>query len=416
MRFYNASKILITLLLLMPGFLSNAQEEDKKFGASLYGYVKNDLYFDSRQTLAAREGFTLFWPKPEQLDAAGEDLNDKFNFNMLAIQTRFGIRVNGPDAFGAKTSGLIEADFFAQANANINLVRMRHAYIKLNWTNTELLAGQFWNPLFTTVCYPGVVSFNTGLPIQPFARNPQLRLTQTFGDMQLVVAALSQRDHASPGGPATLRNAGFPDMHLQLRYNSNSVFAGVGGAYKQIIPSIQTATGYKTTESVGGLSLMGFLKLQTNGLTFKIKETYGQNLYDMLNISTFAITGFSNDIYAYPEYTPIQNNSIWAEIHTNGSKFQTGIFGGYNQNLGASEEIIPGTIEGGGRGVDKLHYILRVSPRVVFISNKTKIAAEIEYTGAAFAENLNDYDEKGKITNSKYYANTRVLLSILYAF
>lgn len=416
MRFYSASKVALSFILLCPGFLSIAQEDQKKFDVSISGYVKNDLYFDSRQTFSAREGFTLFWPQPAQLDAGGEDINDKFNFNMLAIQSRLGVKAIGPDAFGAKTTGYIETDFFAQSNANINLLRLRHAYVKLNWTNTELMAGQYWNPLFTAVCYPGVVSFNTGLPIQPFARNPQLRLTQSMGDLKLIVAALSQRDHASPGGPGSLRNVGFPDMHLQLHYSSNSLVAGAGGAYKQVIPSLLTATGYKTTESVGGLSLMGFLKLQTDGLTFKIKETYGQNLYDILGISTYAITNLSNDIYAYPEYTPIQNNSIWTEIHTNGSKFQAGLFGGYNQNLGASEEIIPGTIEGGGRGVDSIHYILRVAPRVVFISNKTKIAAEVEYTGAAFAEDPNDFDEKGKITNSEYYANTRVLLSILYAF
>lgn len=416
MSFNRITRFSITLLFLLPGLSMFSQEYDKSFNVSFSGYVKNDLFFDSRQVFAAREGFTLFWPKAAELDAGGEDINDKFNFNMLAIQSRFGLKATGPDAFGAKTTGYIEADFFAQADANINLLRLRHAYVKLNWTNTELLAGQFWNPLFTTVCYPGVISFNTGAPIQPFARNPQLRLTQSFGDLQLILAALSQRDHASPGGPSTLRNAGFPDMHLQLRYITNSFTAGAGGAYKWIIPTLTTATGYKTNEGVGGLTLTGFLKVQTDALTFKVKETFGQNIYDMLNISTYAVTNFSNDVYAYPEYTPIRNNSIWAEIHTNGSTFQTGIFGGYNQNLGAGEEIIPGTIAGGGRGVNNIHYILRVSPRVVFISNKTKIAAEVEYTGAAFAENPGDFDENGKITNSEYYANTRVLLSILYAF
>jgi hypothetical protein len=342
---------------------------------------------------------------------------------MLAIQSRVGIKVSGPEAFGAKTTGVIETDFFAQANANINLVRMRHAYVTLNWGTTELMAGQYWNPLFTAVCYPGVASFNTGAPIQPFARNPQLRLTQKLGDLKLILAALSQRDHASPGGPSVLRNAGIPDMHLQLHYensfseNSNLV-AGVGTAYKRIVPSLTTSTGYKTTEKVAGTSFMGFLKLQTNALTFKIKETFGQNLYDMLNISTFAVTNVSNDVYLYPEYTPIRNNAIWADVQTNGSTFQVGLFGGYNQNLGASEEIIPGSIEPGGRGVSKIDYILRVSPRVVFLSNKTKVAAEVEYTGAAFANpnNPNDYDEKGRITNSDYVANTRLLLSILYAF
>ncbi len=56
--------------------------------------------------------------------------------------------ITGPDAFGAKTSGVIEADFFAQLNPNINLLRLRHAYVKFNWEHLEFLAGQTWNPLF----------------------------------------------------------------------------------------------------------------------------------------------------------------------------------------------------------------------------------------------------------------------------
>jgi hypothetical protein len=142
----------------------------------------------------AIEGNFSLCPEPVNPDINNIDKNAQPNFNFLAIQSRLSGKITGPDAFGAKTSGLIEGDFFAQANDNINLFRMRHAFIKLNWKNTELLTGQYWNPFFVTGCFPNTVSFNTGTPLQSFARNPQVSLTHSFGNIILVAAALSQRD------------------------------------------------------------------------------------------------------------------------------------------------------------------------------------------------------------------------------
>ena len=96
--------------------------------------------------VAAREGHFLLWPSAENLDINGDDINAKANFNMLAIQSRLSMALFGPDALGAKTSGLIEGDFFAQLNDNINLFRLRHAFVKLNWTHIEVLAGQYLEP------------------------------------------------------------------------------------------------------------------------------------------------------------------------------------------------------------------------------------------------------------------------------
>src|SRR5210317_1659166 len=146
-------KYLIIVLALFFSMSLTAQEEESKFGIKFSGFVKNDFFIDSRQTICAREGHFLLWPAPEELDEYGNDINAKSTFNMLAIQSRLSGKITGPNAFGAKTSGLIEGDFFAQANDNINLFRMRHAYVKLNWTRVELLTGYTWNPLFVTDCF-----------------------------------------------------------------------------------------------------------------------------------------------------------------------------------------------------------------------------------------------------------------------
>ena len=103
------------LFLMVQGISAQDKEKDeeKKFGAKISGFVKNDFFYDTRQTVAAREGHFLLWPSPENLDMIGEDINAQSNFNMLAIQSRISLALSGPDALGAKTSGLIEGDFFA---------------------------------------------------------------------------------------------------------------------------------------------------------------------------------------------------------------------------------------------------------------------------------------------------------------
>ncbi|MGM0626440.1 MAG: hypothetical protein ACQES0_11205, partial [Bacteroidota bacterium] len=62
--------VLFVVLIALP-FVSKAQDdnsENKKFGISWSGFVKNDFFFDSRQTVAAREGHFLLYPMPVNED------------------------------------------------------------------------------------------------------------------------------------------------------------------------------------------------------------------------------------------------------------------------------------------------------------------------------------------------------------
>jgi hypothetical protein len=424
--------VLLIIVISTSGLKIIAQEEVNTFGIKFSGFVKSDFFFDSRQGVSAREGHFYLWPAAESLDASGEDINAKSNFNFLAVQSRLSGSINGPDAFGAKTSGLIEGDFFAQANDNINLFRLRHAIVKLKWTNTELIAGQYWNPFFVTGCFPGTISFDTGTPLQSFARNPQIRLTQSLGDLQLIVAALSQRDFASRGpDPANnnstlvssdfLRNSSIPDIHLQVHYKikneeaGNSVLFGAGAAYKVLSPRLSSKSGsdtYKVNEKVRGITAIAFTNITTRPATLKLQGRYGENIADLLSISGFAVKEEVDATTGERSYTPLKNISFWGEVHTNGTKVQAGVFGGFLKNQGTKEEMSAANNPVYGLGTN-IESLFRVSPRVIFISGKTKIACELEYTSAAYGSN---YDTFYVPAATKSVANTRLLLSAIYAF
>ncbi len=413
--------ILILLVILIPAISFSQKEEKEKIKISVSGFIKSDFFWDTRQTVSAREGHFLLFPKPVQLDAAGADINEGLNFNFLSIQSRVGLNIVGGTIFNAKVSGKIEGDFFGQLNPNINLFRLRHAYLKLNWTSTELLLGQYWIPMFITDCFPGTISFNTGVPFQPFGRSPQIRLTHKMGKIKLIAIANSQRDYASrgpnPASPATtlpssqyLRNSAMPELSLQLHIKpTNYLWMGIGGSYKEIVPQIVTPENYKTNESIGGFNSIAFAKLKTSKFTLKLQGIYGQNMPDVLSIGGFAITDSTDIAKGYVSYSTLNTVSAWIDLHTNGKKFQVGIFGGYSKNLGANKDIV-GPIYGLGTNIESIY---RVSPRVIYKSKNVRLALEGEYTLANYGSTR---DAKGVPTTITAADNFRLLLACYYVF
>ena len=415
--------IIVALALLTSVAVSAQEKEESKFGVKFSGFVKNDFFWDSRQTVSAREGHFLLWPAPVTLDERGEDIFGTASFNFLAIQSRLSAKITGPDALGAKTSGLIEGDFFAQSNLNVNLLRLRHAYVKLNWEHTEVMTGQYWNPLFVTACFPGTVSFNTGTPLQSFARNPQIRVTHNIHGFSILAAVLGQRDFSSVGplGASSryLRNSAVPEMQVQVHYGTNNeegmnIIAGAAAAYKTIVPRLSSSpvdgVTYKVDEKVRGFTAMAFSKLTTKPITAKLQVRYGENIADILGISGFAATAITDATTGERSYAPLKSMTFWGEVHTNGNP-QVGIFGGYTSNNGLNETILA-TVPVYGRGTT-IRSLYRIAPRIIYNVGKLRLAAEVEYTSAAYGDNYDEYYIPADITSAN---NLRVLTAVYYFF
>ncbi len=406
--------IFLFLIFLLP-IIAFSQEADKdKLKVSLNGFVKNDMFWDTRQTVSAREGHFLLFPQPINLDADGNDINEGLNFNFLSLQSRVSINIKGTKALNADVSGKIEGDFFAQANDNINLFRLRHAYFKLNWTSTELLLGQTWIPMFITDCFPGTISFNTGSPFQPFGRNPQIRLTQELGFAKFIAIANSQRDYSNRGIAGTtgayLRNSAIPELSGQIHISPvKPLLIGVSGSYKQIKPQLVTPQGYKTDEVLGSFNVLAFARLKTDDITFKLQGIYGQNMPDVLSIGGFAISETTDVTKGFVKYATINTASAWLDFQTNGD-FSVGIFGGYSKNMGANKNIIAGTTYGLGTNIESLY---RISPRISYKINKVKFALEGEYTVANYGSEFSNKGIPEKLTEAN---NFRVLFASYYFF
>jgi hypothetical protein len=418
----------------------SATSSSSSFGIRFSGYVKTDILYDTRQTVGLRDGQFLLYPEPKRLDQEGKDINGTGIFNMLNIQTRLAGTITGPDALGAKTSGFIEAEFFGNTNAAINSFRLRHAYVKLNWSRTELLAGQTWHPMFSPDCFPNTVSFNTGAMFTVFSRNPQIRIIRNIGRFSVALAAISQLDFTSNGPDGAnskyLRNSMIPELDLQLQYlkknadNGNEFLIGAGVDYLVLVPRLSSevilkkamdtvinsvvvhqnavTAIYKTTARVDAFSYNFIAKLKLRAMTFKVGGYYGENSYGFTLLGGYAVKSVTDSVKGFVDYANVRTMTAWGEISTNGTRLSAGVFGGFSRNLGIGETVA-GPYYSRGSDID---YLYRISPRLIWNIAKVRLAAELEYTATAYGKS----NEKGYVYEAKEVANLRLLLGVYYFF
>ncbi|WP_312077114.1 DcaP family trimeric outer membrane transporter [Chryseobacterium sp.] len=222
----NPSEKTISDSLAKPKPIVAEQPKEGKVKVDFYGFIRNDIFYDTRQNIGAGENIVPLYPRDRALDVNGDDINDSPKFHMLSVVSRAGITVKGPDVLGAKTAGILEGEFFGATEGGINEFRLRHAYITLDWEKTQLGVGQYWHPMVILDCLPNVVNYSTGSPIFALNRNPQVRLTHKLSDKFKVIAAInSQRDFTPNTAP--YRDSGMPSTHLQFQFKSKSFVAGI---------------------------------------------------------------------------------------------------------------------------------------------------------------------------------------------
>ncbi len=406
------TKLVFISFLLLNSSVILAQEKDSSqtnFGIKFNGYVKTDIMYDSRQTVAAREGHYLLYPTEELLDVNSEDINAKDNLNILAIQTRLVSKITAPDVLGAKVGGLIEAAFFGQTESDINGFRLRHAFLKMEWEKSSILIGQYWHPMFVTEVHPTTISSNAGLPIQAVSRNPQVKYTYHAGDVHLSLTALSQLDFMNfgPDGTSTsyLRNSTVPIVDFTIKYKSNNIVVGAGANYKKLHPSLQNTDGtniYLADAEISSTAFIGFAKFVKNRFSWKVEGIYGGNLTDLVMLGGYAVKD-TTSLGFESGYTDIKTVSAWTEL-AYGNDVQVALFAGYTENLGADDNIVGDIYY--SRGSD-IAYVMRFSPRIQYKIGRALYGVEVEYTVAEYGTP----DIKGVVRNGEAVGNLRVLLA-----
>lgn len=422
----------IVAVMFLPLLMVAQDGKKTNFGIKFSGFVRNDVIYNSRQVVAARgENDFILAPEPVVLDKDKKDINAVPNYNIVSFTSRIRGKITGPEAFGAKTSGLIEADFLGSTGLSKFDLRLRHAIIKLDWSKAHVLVGQYWHPMFVTDCFPKTVSFGAGITFNPFARNPQIRYTYNFTkEFSVATSILSQGQYRSKGNPFSQQNSGIPESNIHLQYKSDLIVVGVQFDYQVLRPRLVSDSNYVTKTTVSSKSYLGYLKLKLKPIRLSLYGIYGQNNDNMVMMGGYSI---KNRIYSKEEinkniveYIPHNTATVWADFETTGKKIKLGLFLGYSQNMGASDSIVVDSYTGRWGDVNAL---MRIAPRVVYISNTIKVGFELEYSAADYAEqkldekgvplvgsDIGGISKYGKITNYTTANNIKFIFSMAYIY
>lgn len=360
----------------------------------LSGYIKTEGTYDTRQVLQVREGHLHLYPLPDAPDAETD------NLLLNAFQSRLTVTGAGTEAFGAALTGVLEADFFGLSNQDVNGLRLRHAFLKLDWGQHELLAGQYWSPLFSPSVVAAVPSGSGGAPFQPIARLMQVRYTWRPGALSIVAAASQQRDAFSDiGGSKQQQQAGLPGAHLHGEYAFGGGSVGVGAYYKALRPE-------PLGDRFSAWAAQAYASAPLGPVTAKAKVTYGTDMTDHLMTGGFVRTEGGG-------YETLAAAAGWVDLSTTRSGLTAGLFAGYLTNLGANSDVV--VADEFVRAAD-MNHLWRLAPRLVYDTGRLRLAAELEVTSALYASESDARFRPQAQAGDPAVANVRSLVSAFYFF
>ncbi len=394
---------------------------EKEWDVSWYGFIRTDYIWDTRKSAQVREYNLNLYPLDEVLDVNGADLNDTGASNFLSVVSRLGVKVKGPNVWGAKISGTLEGDFFGNTESTIGLLRLRHAHVNMDWSKTSLLMGQTWYPTFIPEVFPGVANFSTGILFNPFGWASQIRLKQNFTkEFSGAITAYKEREfttQTATGGTQNSAsiNSSVPTIHGQLQFKNKNWIAGLGAEFKSLQPLTESG-GKVSNEKANSTSFVGYAKYSNDKFSVK---AYGITGTDMANL--VMLGGFVGYTQAgqVETYESSKTTAYWIDIASNNKKVAPGLFFGMTTNDGTSRNLAAGeTVKYYMRGVAGtrvVEQVMRVSGRVDFKQNKFRVTPEIEYTGATWGD-LNTNGNGTADLNKKDVSNMRFMISCAYSF
>ena len=447
------SAVLLALCAMNVSAAETAQKAEPKNNIKLYGFVRNYLTFDSRESVSGTGDLFYYLPKDVKMNEAGtEDLNAAPSFRYLALTSRLGVDVTGYSIDNVHFGAKIEADFYSglssasdvkgyfPSNTKISgtaTMRLRQAYTTVTWKNLgeegensfALKMGQAWHPMGAD--FPHVFSLEIGAPFGPFSRTPLVQADYNLGkNWTLTGAAITQMQYNSQGpvgaSPLYMKYGMTPEIYAGLTYKSNGFLIKGGVDVLSIKPRYQgiaTVNGVESTVRVADrkTSVLGFVFTQYTKDKFAVraKSTFGQGGEHMNLMTGYAKIGENAD--GSWEYASLRNSSSWLSM-SYGKKWQGVFFLGYMKNLGLAEAapapLAKADVYFCGNGFSNINQIYRINPQLIYNIGKMNIGIEYQFTSIQYGEydggKLNEY---ALAVNGLHWVNNhRVNMMVKYNF
>jgi len=289
-----------------------------KFKTTFYGFVQADYTFNSTQSCQEFCSNAII-----QKEGTYRGDNSRANFSVR--DSRFGFRIAAPEENNIRVSATIETDFFGPTTTSeqgtwVNpVLRVRHAFLKMETPVVDILFGQTWSPLGWSAGYLVTSVQEPGLPGQIFQRTPQLRLSKLIKNdaynIELLAAAVRppQMDSGTPEGTIGARVLfnKWTGQHTayQTATTINPASIGVTADVRRFRISEFAAAPKESHTRVGGaVAIDAYLPIikatkesKANALALTAEFAYGKGTSDMY---TALGAGGTVSATAIPSATP----------------------------------------------------------------------------------------------------------------
>ena len=215
--------IALALFLAIPA-ISFAGSATSRWDLTIGGYIKADFGY-------AFQGQGADYYKAERgSKGVYDNLADEYgNYFSAGGETRLNFLIKGPDGWGAKTIGFVEGDFRGTTGgSNYGTFALRHAFMKMQWTNDALTIGHTWQkwglmPSFANV----LLGWNMLGAFQKGSRQPQIMWDHTFTkNFNMSFGIISPTDAYGTAGGAQKVNSftesPYPFFEGEFSYTSDA--------------------------------------------------------------------------------------------------------------------------------------------------------------------------------------------------
>lgn len=274
-----------------------------KVATTIYGFAQADVMYHTTQSWNDYAGNL-------QIARPGTFAGDHGRTEFSARDSRFGFRLAAPDLGWLRASALLEMDFLGPSGTigssttegaffNNPLLRIRHAYLKLETPIVDILFGHYWHLFGWQPAYvPADVQWS-GVVGSLFSRTMQLRISKTIKTrpvtMEFAIAGMRppQRDSSVPEFEAGARIAfnQWTGVHT-LYVTSTQVMPasiGISGDLRRFSMPEFSATPKTTNDATAlGIAVDAFLPIipirngsRDNSLSIVGEFVTGQSINDL---------------------------------------------------------------------------------------------------------------------------------------
>lgn len=410
--------MLFAVLFANSALLAQLKFENNGYSAALSGFIRSDMFVDSEPHKEGRDGAFSILPVPKQYKST-PDFKEGTQYNILAIQTRLGLRLDAPEINGMKIGGFIEAEFYGTTDANINTPRLRHAYIDVTSGKSNFKMGQYWHVLNDYEVAATCLNPTIGLCYVAGVRAPQFRYTYNATDECSIYGVISaQRDFASTsknGKPSTLpARKAIPEIGAGVKYSTKDFGVSLNASVKTIKPELPTSKPLDS-DFLSTFATTAHIRYSAGDFTVKAMGGYGQNLEDGLNISSYGLYEETTS-----KYVPMNQMLSFLDL-SYGKKLKVGLFLGYNKNLGGADKItqyisrhsftVPSLLNPDG-DIYNLESTMRIVPRLSHRIGNFSYGVEFDVNSATWGKLENE--EKCIIKDAERNTIYRASLAFTY--